>query len=269
MKLLQLRHLIIGEGMPKVCVPIVGKNLDQIECSLAALQKFPGYDMVEWRADFFEQITTPANVLLALAQIRRALRNTILLFTCRNKQDGGASEISGSYYQQLCTTVIQSQIADCIDIEFSLTSQIVQQLITQAQAYGVATILSSHDVHRTPSQREMVQCLCNMQTFPADILKLAVTPQQPWDVLALLNATLEMQQYAQVPIMTVSMGDLGKLSRLAGILTGSCITFGMLDAASAPGQMSTNQLKSILSLLDYDRRPPHLDKQHDAPDFTL
>lgn len=48
-----------------------------------------------------------------------------------------------------------------------------------------------------------------MQSFDADIPKIALMPQSTSDVLTLLAATLEMQeQYADRPIITMSMAKL-------------------------------------------------------------
>ncbi|CRH93926.1 3-dehydroquinate dehydratase [Chlamydia trachomatis] len=49
---------------------------------------------------------------------------------------------------------------------------------------------------------------------------------------------------------TMSMGNLGKLSRLAGVLTGSCWSFASLDEASAPGQISLTNMKKFLEELE-------------------
>ena len=50
---LQVKNLIIGEGIPKICVPITGVSKKEILTQ--AKQAFEaGPDLVEWRADFYE-----------------------------------------------------------------------------------------------------------------------------------------------------------------------------------------------------------------------
>ena len=64
-----------------------------------------------------------------------------------------------------------------------------------------------------------------MQMRQADICKIAVMPQDATDVLTLLSATNEMYtHYASVPIVTMSMGQLGMISRVTGQLFGSALT---------------------------------------------
>ena len=54
-KYVEVRGVKIGEGVPKICVPIVGKTKEEI---LAAARSFEdvALDVVEWRVDWFEGV---------------------------------------------------------------------------------------------------------------------------------------------------------------------------------------------------------------------
>jgi len=65
-----------------------------------------------------------------------------------------------------------------------------------------------------------------------------------------LDATWEVRQTANRPIVTISMGKLGLVSRIAGSTFGSAITFGTAGTASAPGQLDSANLKNILDVLE-------------------
>ena len=111
-------------------------------------------------------------------------------------------------------------------------------------------IASNHDFDKTPCQAELVARLKKMQEVGADILKTAVMPNSKKDVLTLLAATEEMAtNYAEVPIVTMSMSKLGLISRVAGELFGSAITFGAAEKASAPGQIPAGELSEVLHIL--------------------
>lgn len=70
------------------------------------------------------------------------------------------------------------------------------------------------------------------------------------DVLTLLSATEEMaSEYADRPIITMSMAGTGLISRLCGEVFGSALTFGAVGKASAPGQMNAEDLNKILTLI--------------------
>ena len=89
-----------------------------------------------------------------------------------------------------------------------------------------------------------------MQTLGCDLVKYAVMPQCERDVLTLLDASLTMkEQYPDTPVITMSMGRLGAISRICGELSGSAVTFGSAGASSAPGQLPADRLAEILNCL--------------------
>ena len=109
---------------------------------------------------------------------------------------------------------------------------------------------SNHDFFKTPDKDDIVGRLRKMQDLGADIPKIAVMPQNKKDVLTLLAATEEMaSEYADRPIITMSMAGTGLISRLCGEVFGSALTFGAAKKASAPGQMGVNDLSTVLELL--------------------
>ena len=75
-------------------------------------------------------------------------------------------------------------------------------------------------------------------------------PQNADDVVRLLKLTNDMKQkYPTLPVVTMSMGALGVVSRMAGEIFGSCITFGAVGETSAPGQIPADQLEHILGII--------------------
>ena len=110
--------------------------------------------------------------------------------------------------------------------------------------------MCNHDFDKTPDKEEIISRLKKMQTLNADICKIAVMPNSSQDVVVLLDATATMQtEFADRPIVTMSMGGLGVVSRLAGETFGSAMTFGAAKKASAPGQVPIAELRSVLDLL--------------------
>ena len=88
-----------------------------------------------------------------------------------------------------------------------------------------------------------------MAVHGADICKVAVMPDSRDDVVTLLDATYNMKKYAEKPIVTMSMGREGSITRLVGELSGSAITFGSLKSASAPGQVDAFKLQAMLQII--------------------
>ena len=83
----------------------------------------------------------------------------------------------------------------------------------------------------------------------ADVAKIAVMPQSREDVMTLMEVTMEADHSLDIPVVTMSMGRLGVLSRLAGTLTGSAMTFASVGEASAPGQIPIEQMRVFCQLL--------------------
>ena len=117
-------------------------------------------------------------------------------------------------------------------------------------------IYSYHNFEETPPQDELVEKMKQMFLRGCDIAKIAVMPKSSADVLALLGATEEMKQlFPNCPIITMSMGRLGMVSRLCGETFGSALTFGSAARASAPGQVPALELRRTLEPVSYT----HLD----------
>ena len=57
------------------------------------------------------------------------------------------------------------------------------------------------------------------------------------------------EKYADRPVISMSMGWLGSISRISGEFFGSSLTFGAAKHASAPGQLSVNDVNYILKVL--------------------
>ena len=90
-----------------------------------------------------------------------------------------------------------------------------------------------------------------MQELGADIPKIALMPTCRQDVLTVLSATVDMsEKYADRPIITMSMGKTGVTSRLTGEAFGSAATFGAVKTASAPGQISVSDLRTVLTIIN-------------------
>jgi 3-dehydroquinate dehydratase I len=248
-KTVTVRGLIIGEGIPKICVPLVGETIAQLEEEAVFLKNID-LDLVEWRVDFFDQVENIMQVKKTLVEIRSILPNTPLIFTFRSHKEGGNKEISTSFYFELNKTIAETGLVDIIDVELFNDENEVKALIEASHAKNVFVIISNHDFHKTPAKEEIIARLRKAQELGCDIPKIAVMPNCSADVLTLLEATNTMnEQYADRPFITMSMAGKGVISRLSGEVFGSAVTFGAANKASAPGQVSAKELRSILNLI--------------------
>lgn len=246
---IKIRNIEIGEGIPKICVPIVEINKEDILKKAIEISEIHP-DIVEWRGDFFQYINQWDEVNKILICLRDILRDTVILFTFRTFMEGGELKISKEEYTELNKNVINSKLVDLIDVELFLGEDLVKNIVMYSQKNGVKVIISNHDYNKTPRENEIVSRLCKMQSLGGDILKIAVMPQNQEDVILLLNATDKMvRNYGYRPVIAISMSDIGVTSRISGELFGSSVTFGSVGQGSAPGQICVNELKSILNIL--------------------
>ena len=249
MNTVKIRDIEIGAGSPKIIVPIVGVTKTDIIEEAQTFDSIP-VDVVEWRVDWFEGVFDFAQVEDTLKDLRAALGNTPILMTFRTSKEGGEKAIEPEAYAELNIKAAQTGYVDMIDVEIFTGDEIVKKIIDGAHAAGVKVVASNHDFFKTPAKADIIYRLRKMQDMNADIPKIAVMPQNKKDVLTLLAATEEMTtNYADRPIITMSMAGTGVISRLCGEVFGSSMTFGAAKKASAPGQMGVNDLNTVLGLL--------------------
>ena len=249
MNTIKVRDIEIGAGAPKIIVPIVGVTKEDILNEAKTFDSIP-VDVVEWRVDWFEHVFEFDKVEDVLKDLRNVLGNIPLLLTFRTKKEGGEKAIDAKDYKELNLRAAKTGYVDFIDVEIFTGDDVVREIIDGAHAAGVKVIASNHDFFKTPAKSDIIYRLRKMQDMGADIPKIAVMPQSKRDVLTLLCATEEMvTDYADRPIITMSMAGTGVISRLCGEVFGSSMSFGAAKKASAPGQIGVSDLNSVLTLL--------------------
>lgn len=249
MSTLTIKDMTIGEGIPKIIVPLVGVSEQQI-LEEAKLVKDLQPDVVEWRVDIYEHVEDLNAVKNMIAKLREELSETLILFTFRSHKEGGNKEISDSFYVELNQTAIRTKNIDFVDVELFNEEENVKAIVSVAKENGVLVIMSNHDFFKTPPKGVIIERLRKMQEYGADIPKIAVMPTSIEDVITLIDATNTMKtKYADRPLITMSMGGTGVISRLAGEVFGSAFTFGAGKAASAPGQIPVAELRTVLEIL--------------------
>ncbi len=245
----KVRNIEIGTGVPKICVPIVGVTREEILKAAETIRTTKA-DVVEWRVDWYEDIFDFEKTEETMKVLRETLGEMPILFTFRTSKEGGEKAIETEAYVELNIKAAKTGLVDLVDVEAFTGDDAVKAVVEAAHECGVKVIASNHDFHKTPEKEEIVSRLRKMQELNADIPKIAVMPQNKKDVLTLLAATEEMAtEYADRPIITMSMSGTGVISRLCGEVFGSALTFGAVGKVSAPGQMGIEDLTTVLSLL--------------------
>lgn len=250
--MLEIKGCTLGEGKPLICVPVMGKTKEEI---VAQVKELAGakVQMLEWRVDAFENPLDLNALRGTLEEMEPYLRDTILVYTFRSRAQGGLLQLTQDQIYEIHQIAAKTRVADFIDVEL-LSSKQSGNEIAQLQKMGAKVIVSHHDFNQTPEPGTMNKILEQMKDTGADIVKLAVMPQKETDVLTLLFSTCWFREkYPDQLIITMSMGAMGNLSRIAGETFGSCVTFGSAGQASAPGQLPLEELDQILTILHNSR----------------
>lgn len=249
MKPVVVRNVKIGDGVPKICVPVVGRTREEILKEGKNLLSRQA-DVAEWRVDYYQDSDDKEQVMKTAEMLREILGDVPLLFTFRSKGEGGEKDISGEYYRELNLLAASSGFVDLVDVEAFFDKVSVKELLKELHDWDVKAVVSNHDFKKTPDKEEIIRRLIYMKDLGGDIQKIAVMPNSGKDVLTLLSATLEVSESGiDCPIITMSMGKEGMVSRISGGIFGSALTFGTAGKSSAPGQIPAEELKKMLRIL--------------------
>lgn len=250
MTTVKVRNIVLGEGLPKIAVPNVGVTEEEILASAKEIAAAKP-DIMEWRIDYYEAGIKDNEKLIATA---KALRDVVgelpILVTFRTKNEGGVLKLGEDEYLDLVATVVSNRLGDAVDIELFHDEERVKDLVKQAHNYNVVVIMSNHDFEKVPAKDVIEFRLKKMAELGADVPKLACMPHSADDVLTLLSATNNARKALSTPIITMAMADLGKVSRIAGQVFGSCLSFGAVGKTSAPGQLSIEDLRNAENYLE-------------------
>lgn len=240
MKNIQVGSLVFDSKKMKICVPVCEKSLSEICDALRKIHTTPA-DLVEWRMDYFD-----ADIRLAAKAVFEAARPLPVLCTFRTKAEGGERDITTEDYFALNLALSEAGAA-MVDLELmrcTAWGKSAQDYIQKLHENGTVVVLSSHDFEKTPPRAELVERFAAMRALGADLPKIAVMPQTQRDVMVMLSAMTEAASGGA--LIGISMGELGKMTRVRGGAFGSVMTFACKEKASAPGQIDAETLAKLL-----------------------
>ena len=240
---------IAGGKFPLICAPLVGRTLDKLMTELdVVLPKKP--DVLEWRVDLFEQIGDTAGVIAAASAIKSKAGEIPLLFTRRSTIEGGEKiALSEAQVIAMYAAVCESKSIDLIDYEMANDAANIVRVRDAAKANGIKLVLSFHNFSFTPGLETLAAKFLMADQLGADVAKVAVMPRDLDDVLTLLTATRDASKKLRIPLISMSMGPYGALTRMVGGVFGSSLTFAVGASSSAPGQVPIEDLNAVLAIL--------------------
>ncbi len=170
-----------------------------------------------------------------------------LLFTIRSSREGG-EDISLNELEvlKLLKIICRQTNVKMIDYEVENNEKNVKEIIEYAQNEEKEVILSYHNFAETPSNDSLLNKLLLMEELGANHAKIAVMPNDQADLFQVLDLSYDASHRLLIPLTILSMGEIGKLSRVIGWMYGSRITFAVGAKSSAPGQIAINELQKSI-----------------------
>lgn len=127
----------------KVCISIKEKTEEEIRCNLLKLD-INKIDLIEWRVDYYDDYDSIDKVLDTLIMIKNNIGNTPLLFTFKNKSQGGLKDISIQYYIKLIKSVANINFIDIVNLELSKDYGVTNILTEFLYNKNIKVILPKH-----------------------------------------------------------------------------------------------------------------------------
>ena len=224
----------------KLGVSVMPKSLEEAQ-GIDAM-RYIDADIIEWRADFL-----PKDAILQVAPaIFEKFAGRELLFTLRTRAEGGEIDLDSAEYVQIIKDVAQLYQPEYIDFEYFSHKDVFEEMLDFPNL-----VLSYHNFQETPEN--MMEILSELTSLTPKVVKVSVMAHTEQDVLDLMNFTRGLKTLnPEQEYVTISMGKVGKVSRITSDVTGSSWSFASLDEASAPGQISLSSMKKIREILNED-----------------
>lgn len=235
----------------KIVVTFSGHNSDAINEEIEAAENhLDDFDVVEIRGDVFDALNRQdhAAIVRRIIDIFKTAGKEII-YTYRTSSEGGKGSKTTVEYQALLLEICKSMAIDYIDIEISVGEKIVMDIIETAQNHQIKTLLSYHNFKETLSYDDLMDHLSKMDQVEGDAFKLALYPSTEADVNTVIDVQTKGKEKYGHKVIVISMGELGKRTR---ILTGEqapLFTYGYISRDAAPGQIHVSELRKTLGNL--------------------
>lgn len=224
----------------KLVVSIMPRTLE--EAQQLDRSRYDGADVIEWRADFLDK-----NEILTVAPaVFEKFAGREILFTLRTRGEGGQIDLTSEEYLAIIQDIQSIYHPDFIDFEFYSHREVFEQMLEFSNL-----VLSYHNFQETPEN--MMEILSELTSLSPKLVKVSVMAHNEQEVLDLMNYTRGFKTLnPEQDYVTISMGKVGKISRLTADLTGSSWSYASVGEESAPGQIPLENMRRIRELLNED-----------------
>ena len=160
--------------------------------------------------------------------------------TARHPLEGGANRLSARGRGAFLLEFLPH--ATYVDVELR-SAPFLREVLRNARAAHVGTIVSVHDLNGTPSAARLDQLASGIRSLGPDIAKFATRT----DTISQMNRLLDFfeRQSKSTRIAVMGMGKLGQVCRGQLFRRGCVLNYAPLGRPQVAGQLSIAQLRRI------------------------
>jgi len=222
---------VFGTGVARLCAVAAASTAQEMAAQVRrALRETP---TVELRLDWLQSDTQRARFLHWLRRNRP--RHAVFIATCRRRPGGGL--FAGNANAQL-NWLARAREAGCLwcDLEIETIRELPRKSLRD---YPIPRriLLSAHDFARMPT---LDRAIVPAARSRANAFKIAAAPRTIRDSVRLLQFASRSRN-----CVAVAMGEVGLPARIVALRHGSALAYAPVAAATAPGQVSLQQMKHL------------------------
>ncbi len=218
---------------------VVGTVSTDLKFPIDIIEKI---DILEVRVDMLP-VQNTSDVIRIVRSIKQKYGKPIIA-TVRSKDEGGLRQIDDDQRYDIFKEIIQ--FAEILDVELS-ANNLAERILLLCKEHNKYLMASYHNFNETPKNNVLGDIIQKGKKLGATFVKIAVRANHKEDLSNLIHFTIENRNTA---LITLSLGSIGLASRLINPLIGSLMTYGYVDAASSPGQISAFDIIEYIRLFD-------------------
>jgi len=199
-------------------------------------------DILELRIDMFKN-HSPQYIEQRFNSIKTRFDKPIIA-TIRSIEEGGYLKINDTRRYELFEFVMP--FSDAVDVEIEST-ELIEKVVSLCKSHNKPIIGSYHNFDETPDIGYLNDIASKAKQYGVDIVKIAVKAKTKDDIARLASFTIKNKK---IGLITISLGNIGLISRIFNPLIGSLMTYGHLGSPSAPGQISALDIVDYLRMFD-------------------
>jgi 3-dehydroquinate dehydratase/shikimate dehydrogenase len=231
---------LFGTGVRRICAVVAASTAAELTKQVRSALKEAR--TVELRLDW---LSTDAERARFLDWLRRnRADDATFLVTCRRREAGG--KFAGDIERELYW-LMQAREAGCqwCDLEVETLRKLPDQSVRE-YAVPQRVLLSLHDFDRTPVLPRSIKV---PSAGGVDAVKIAAKARTIADSLRLSRLARRSKNLVAVP-----MGDIGLPARILALREGSALAYAPVAGATAPGQVSLDEMKHLYRAHQITRR---------------